>query len=523
MHKSWVVLLEAVGDDRAGDIDAGEVGRLLEALDRGSASGALHCPGRYALQVTTTGASPAEALVDVLSRQADAVRQLDLPSWEVVRTEVFTPEELERELEAAARDEIASVRSLPDLQPEREDEGPNLLRHAFSDPLTGLLGRAAFAHCLDGALARNGRNGRSGRRGGAAVVCLDLDGFRTLNRHLGDTTADEVLVALAQRLAAMLRPEDALARFGGDRYAALLEDVSEDAAVAVAGRLMDAVRRPGMVRGRRVKPGVSAGVAVSGTGDDAQAVLGKAEAALALAKTRGGGRQVLHTADVPEPARTGRDLPTRVLQDRLAHLLLTQEAAVVANEAHTLHEAARVVIRQIGAHVGCDMGHLWIAPAYEEELALAPLWHGADAGVYRAFRDATEKLSVRRGKGLLGRVMASGRPVWISDCAAEPDFAPKAPATACGLESAYAFPVLVGSEIAAIFQFFSRTRIECSESFLDVLAGIGAQLGRVVERQRVAAAMRGSDELTGPGQGLWPDPLLESDGEPAVRPADGRE
>ena len=517
MQKSWVVLLEAVRDDRAGEIDAGEVGRLLEALDRGSATGALHCPGRYALQVTTTGASPAEALMDVLSRQADAVRELDLPTWELVRTEVFTPEELERELEAAAWDEMPRPRSLPDPCQDGANDGPDLLRHAFSDPLTGLLSRAAFAHCLDAAL------GRRARPGGAAVVCLDLDGFRTLNRHLGDALADEVLIALAQRLAAMLRPEDGLARFGGDKYAALLEDVAAEAAVAVAGRLMDGVRRPVTVRGRQVEAAVSAGVAVSQNGDDAQGLLAKAEAALALAKAKGGDRHVLHTADVPPATGSARALPTRVLQDRVAHLLLTQEAAVAANEAQTLDEAARVVLRQICAHVGCDIGHLWIAPAYHEELALTPLWHGPDAGTYRAFREATEGVSVGPGTGLVGRVLATGRPVWISDCAAEPDFTPRESAAAFGLESAYAFPVLVGSEIAAVFQFFSRARIECSESFMEVLAGIGTQLGQVVERQRATARRWSHEEGDRSGRDACEDPDLDSDAERAARPRDGRE
>jgi diguanylate cyclase (GGDEF)-like protein len=485
VQKSWVVLVEAVGDDRAGEISASEVGRLLEALGPGSWGGALHCPGRYALQVTTTGSSPAEALIDVLSRQADAVRELDLPRWEVVRTEVFTPQELEREFEAAARNEILTSR--PVSAPRQDgDDGPDLIRHALSDPLTGLLGRAAFTHCLEGVLVRDGRRRTS------AVVSVDLDGFRTLNQHVGDATADEVLIALARRLAAILRPGDVLARLGGDKYAVLLEDVTEEAAVAVAGRLMEQTRHAVTVRGQQITPRASAGVAVSRPGDDAEVVLGKADAALAVAKTSGGDRQVLYTSDVPQVAQACTDVPTRVPQDRLAHVLLTQEAAVVADEAQTLQEAGRVVMRQICAHVGCDIGHLWIAPASAEEPALTPLWHGADAAALQVFQEATERLPVQPGVGLLGRVLATGRPVWMSECGVEPDFAPKVAAAACGLQSAYAFPVLVGQEIVAIFQFFSRARIEPTESFVEVLAGIGTELGRVVERQRAAAAMRRS-------------------------------
>jgi GAF domain-containing protein len=131
---------------------------------------------------------------------------------------------------------------------------------------------------------------------------------------------------------------------------------------------------------------------------------------------------------------------------------------------------------------------------------------------------------VRPGTGLLGRVLATGRPVWMSDCATQPDFAPKGPAAACGVESAYAFPVLVGSDIAAVFQFFSRARVECSESFLEVLADIGTQLGRVVERERAGMATRRSDEERGTaGRFFWEGQSLDSDAEPAGRPGDVRE
>jgi hypothetical protein len=101
----WVVVLEAAGGPSSGQCSGCQVQQLLEALDPGPWAGALTCADRYALQVTTTGSSPAEALVDVLSRWRQAVCELGLPPWDVVRTEVLTHEELQHDLEDARRDE----------------------------------------------------------------------------------------------------------------------------------------------------------------------------------------------------------------------------------------------------------------------------------------------------------------------------------------------------------------------------------------------------------------------------------
>lgn len=112
MNEQWVVLLEATADHHGGALGAREVQDLLEALD--PSGGALYCADRYTVQVSTVASSPAEALADVLSRWAEAVRRLELPPWKVVRTEVLTFVELKQELEEAQRREIPPPRTSPD-------------------------------------------------------------------------------------------------------------------------------------------------------------------------------------------------------------------------------------------------------------------------------------------------------------------------------------------------------------------------------------------------------------------------
>ena len=475
----WVVLLEVAADSTGAVPTRRQVEALLGALNAGYVGGALHCPDRYAMQVRATGSGPLEALSDVLGRWAETVVQLDLPTGRVVRTEVLTPEELARDFEGAGWKETAPRQSGP-LPP--EDSGTELLRQALSDPLTGLLGREAFCHRLAAVL-------RAGTDSGAtAVVWLDLDGFARINDRYGGAKGDAVILAVAQRLAARLRPGDTLARFGSDDYVFLLNQTTKRAARAVAARMIDTVALPVALDGEEVLLSCSAGIAVGHPGDDAQSVLRQAQAALGLAKAAGGGRHSVNGPDGPELTETGRDFRTAALQDRLAHLLLMQQAAVAANEAETLRSAAQRVIRQICAHIGCETGHLWVSPRVAEELVLSSLWlvpeGDADLG------EAIDDLSV--GAGLVGRVVATGRPAWISELAAEPPLVEVAARR--GVHSAFAFPVLVGQEIVAVLELFSRARIEPTDSFLDVLSGIGTQLGRVVERQRAAAAMRHSQE-----------------------------
>jgi diguanylate cyclase (GGDEF)-like protein/PAS domain S-box-containing protein len=165
---------------------------------------------------------------------------------------------------------------------ERKALEEELLRQAFTDSLTDLPNRPLFVDRLNHAAVRSDRTG-----GAVGVLLVDIDGFKVVNDSLGHSAGDRVLTAVAKRLRGCLRPDDTLARFGGDEFAVLIEDLdSLDTATALAQKMMAALHRPFQAGGREVIVSASAGITVSaGTRARAADLLREADIALHHAKS----------------------------------------------------------------------------------------------------------------------------------------------------------------------------------------------------------------------------------------------
>jgi len=176
--------------------------------------------------------------------------------------------------------------SLTDVTRRKEAE-ERLLHDALHDALTGLANRTLFGDRLHQALARSRRR----HDYSFAVLYVDLDQFKVVNDSLGHLAGDEVLVALARRFEACLRPGDTVARLGGDEFALLVEDVDDASqALRIADRIHDELRPPLKVRGHEVFATASVGIARGAPRyEHAPDLLRDADIAMYRAKRRGRG------------------------------------------------------------------------------------------------------------------------------------------------------------------------------------------------------------------------------------------
>jgi diguanylate cyclase (GGDEF)-like protein/PAS domain S-box-containing protein len=191
---------------------------------------------------------------------------------------------------------------------ERKAFEEQLTHQAFHDPVTGLANRALFAERVRHAIARSRREHL-----GIAVVFLDLDDFKTINDSLGHAAGDEVLVEVAKRLATSIRASDTAARFGGDEFALLLEDIEGvQEAADTAERALEALAVPLRVGHKELSLRCSIGISV--VSDDspggAEELIRDADAAMYRAKRDGKGSYCMFEPEMHEGVLARLELRT---------------------------------------------------------------------------------------------------------------------------------------------------------------------------------------------------------------------
>ena len=195
----------------------------------------------------------------------------------------------ERDLHSALGHQFVPVLERIRLQAELQEQ-------ALYDPLTGLANRHLLTHDLQAAVISARRRGTA-----LALIFFDLDGFKAINDELGHSVGDAVLVDVAARLRAVVRGSDTVARFGGDEFVVVCEDVDTAATARLAERIRAAVRQPLGAPAGRHRVTASVGVAVhrphsraTATGADLMR-----EADAAMYESKRAGKDRITTVTVP--------------------------------------------------------------------------------------------------------------------------------------------------------------------------------------------------------------------------------
>jgi len=432
--------------------------------------------GRYSLQLWVEALSEAEALFTATSRWRYALAELGVPSSWLARAQVMPS------APPAQSESDGPPRSIGERVPAAA-LGEDLLRRALHDSLTGLVNRELFRDHVRLALAD-----ASHATGGWAVLVCDLDDFAQQNRAGGPAMADRLLVRLASRIGSMFR-HGVVGRLGGDSFGLLVVHDGPGSYEQIVDQLLDAIRAPIDVGGQAISVTASIGVATSDAMSHPDDLIRHAVTAMCMAKATGGNcARLFEPGDVADISHV--DIDGDPAPDRLAYAFLLERAAVAANECATLERAAAVVLPDVCAHTGWPLGHL---STVHEDGRVEPTttWHCRGVDQFRSFRSAVERHSQQAVQALVAQVLRTGRPAQSADLLAADvsDQRSARPALA-----GVAFPVLNGREVIGVLEFYSPKAAAFDPLLSDVMTGIGAQLGRVVERTRARVALARTEE-----------------------------
>ncbi|MCC2663685.1 MAG: diguanylate cyclase/phosphodiesterase with sensor(s), partial [Geminicoccaceae bacterium] len=219
---------------------------------------------------------------------------------------------------------------------------------AYHDPMTGLPNRRLFNDRLNQAIERARRNRRQ-----LAVMILDLDRFKLINDSLGLARGDQVLRAVGERLVAVVRRSDTVARLGGDDFLLLLPGVDgAESSAKVAQKILDTFLPPLQLEDQELHLGATLGITLyPHDGDDAETLIRNADTALYRAKEHSRGSYQFYTTDMNATA-----FERLVLETQLRKAIERGELVVYYQPQVRLDTGAVVAVEALVRWFHADLG-----------------------------------------------------------------------------------------------------------------------------------------------------------------------
>lgn len=174
-------------------------------------------------------------------------------------------------------------------------------------------------------------------------------------------------------------------------------------------------------------------------------------------------------------------------EQQLRRMRLINEIAEASNNTSSPYEAVRHALGKICISAGWPLAHAYFVRLTVKgtpELISSRLWHINDSSSFEEFIDLSESLRFKPGQGLPGVVLRDREALWAN--AIRSDAKRFALGRRIGIQSAFAFPVMIGNEVAAVLEFFSGQNLAPDEILLDIVSQLGMLLGRVFERARAS-------------------------------------
>ncbi|MDO8141075.1 MAG: diguanylate cyclase [Candidatus Brocadiales bacterium] len=161
----------------------------------------------------------------------------------------------------------------------------------------------------------------------------------------------------------------------------------------------------------------------------------------------------------------------------------------VLTESNRISESTGKMLRSICECLGWDLGGIWLYDVQANVLKCGGIWHTPYRD-FPEFKAISMQIAFPPGVGLPGRTWTSAKPAWIGDVVADPNFPRAAIARKEGLHGAFGFPIISGSKVLGVIEFFSHEIQQPDEDLLDMMGAIGKQIGLFLTRKQTEEQLR---------------------------------